>query len=386
MSRPGRQTTEIVLVGGGHAHVHVLKAFGERPLAGTRLTLVTRDAMTPYSGMLPGLVAGIYRFEQAHIDLAALAAATGCRLVHGEAIGVDRNRNSVVLANGDVVPYDLLSIDIGIVPDLTSLAGAQEHAIAVKPIAGFLAAFERLRAEARSGGVQNLIVVGGGAAGVELVLSARTRLIADAAATGQDASRFAFTLVTDGEVLATHNARVRATFRRILAERRITLREHHPAIAIGADHVRLADGEELAADATLVATPAAAPAWFVGAGFACDRRGFLAVGPTLQVINDADVFAAGDCASLVETPREKAGVHAVRAGPPLAANLRRHASGQAAIPWRPQARHLSLITTGDRYVIASRGPFKAEGAWLWTLKDWIDRRWMRGYQLRPSDR
>jgi selenide,water dikinase len=376
----GDRATDIVLVGGGHAHVHVLKTFGDQPLAGSRVTLISRDLMTPYSGMMPGVVCGFYRYDEAHIDLAALAMSSGARLVHGEAIGLEREGKRVILASGLSIRYDLLSVDVGIGPALGPIAGAAEHAIPVKPIASFLVKLERLRADARAGTVRHVVVVGGGAAGVELVLAIRTRLIADAVADGRDVRRFTFTLVTAAELLATHNVRVRAAFRRILATRSITLHEDRPVAEVAAEHVRMADGTTLPADAALVTTHAAAPAWFKSTGLALGRDGFLAVGPTLQVINDGDVFAAGDCAELIETPREKSGVFAVRAGPPLAGNLRRRARGQAPVPWWPQSRHLSLITTGERYVVASRGRFKAEGAWLWTFKNWLDRRWMRAYR------
>jgi selenide,water dikinase len=384
MGTDGTREIDIVLVGGGHAHVHVLKALGEQPVAGSRMTLIARDLMTPYSGMLPGVVAGFYRFDEAHIDLAALAAAAGARLVHGEAVGLDREGKRVILASGLTVAYGLASIDIGIQPDLTSIEGAAQHGIAVKPIAAFLVKLERLRAAVRAGTVRYVAAVGGGAAGVELLLAVRTRLLADAVADGRDPRSLTFALVTADELLPNHNARVRACFRRILADRRVTLHEGRPVVAIAADHVRLGDGVTFPADATLVSTRAAAPAWFASTGLAIDRRGFLAVGPTLQVINDADVFAAGDCAELVETPREKSGVYAVRAGEPLVGNLRRRARGQPPIPWWPPKRHLSLITTGERYAVASRGPLKLEGAWLWTLKDWIDRRWMRTYQIQGN--
>jgi len=374
-------SAQIVLIGGGHAHVHVLVALAKRPRPDMRVTLVTRDLTTPYSGMLPGLIAGLYRAEQAHIDLVRLAAATGTELVHAEANGLDRVGKRVLLAGAEPVGYDLVSIDVGIAPSLSPIAGAQEHAIAVKPIGSFLAKIEALIADCRrADGPRRIVAVGGGAGGVELLLSLRTRLLAEAGAAGIDARAFSFALVTGGEILATHNKRVRDAFRRVFRERGIDLREQVRAHEITARAVLLESGDEVAADAVLVSTDAAAPAWFGGTGLALDDKGFLAVGPTLQSINDPDVFAAGDCAALIETPREKAGVYAVRAGPPLADNLRRHAGGETLKPWQPQARHLSLISTGERYAVASRGAFKAEGAWLWTLKDWIDRRWMGQYQ------
>jgi len=382
VNRDAEVSTDIVLLGGGHAHVHVLKAFAKRPLPGVRVTLVTRDLETPYSGMLPGVVAGLYAAEEAHIDLVRLAAATGTRLIHAEAIGLDRAGKRVLLAGRPGIAYDVLSIDVGITPDLASIAGAAEHGIAVKPIGMFLAKLEHLRARCRAGEVRRIAVIGGGAAGVELVLSLRTRLRADAARDGRSLD-ISFALVTDETLLATHNVRVRQAFRRHLAGADVEVHEYCAVTALKAGRIVCRGGTILAADAVLLATDAAPPSWFRESGLARNGGGFLAVTPTLQVANDPHVFAAGDCAGLVETPREKAGVYAVRAGPRLAANLARRARGEALRPWRPQRRHLALISTGERYAVASRGPFKAEGAWLWTIKDWIDRRWIDMYR-RPE--
>jgi len=381
MNRHAQVDTDIVLVGGGHAHVRVLTAFAMRPVTGVRVTLVTRDLETPYSGMLPGVIAGLYTAEEAHIDLVRLAAATGARLIHAQAIGLDREHKRVVLAGRPPVAYDLVSLDVGITPALATIAGAAEHGIAVKPIGSFLAKLDRLLEDCRrADGPRRIAVIGGGAGGVELTLSLRSRLLAEAATGGERASAFSFDLVTSRDILDNHNGRVRDAFRRLMAGNGIRLHERRAARALCSGAIELENGTRIAADAVLVTTDAAAPDWFAGTGLALDSRGFIAVGPTLQALNDPDVFAAGDCAALVRTPRDKAGVFAVRAGPPLAANLRRRALGQAPRPWRPQRRHLALISTGERYAVASRGWLKAEGAWLWSLKDRIDRRWMRMYQ------
>jgi len=373
--------TEIVLIGGGHSHVHVLKAFAMRPEPGARLTLITRDLETPYSGMLPGVIAGLYTRDEAHIDLLRLTTATGVRLIHAEAVGLDRAAKQVMLDGRPPMAYDIAAIDVGITPALASIEGAAEHAIAVKPIGDFLRKFdELLRRCGDPDGPRRIATIGGGAGGVELLLSVRSRLRTEAAARGDDPGRFSFALVTDGEILATHNVRVRHAFRRIMRERGIELHEHRRARAIGANQIEFDDAPPLVADAVLATTAAAPPPWFAGTGLALDPGGFLAVGASLQVLNDPDVFASGDCAGLVETPREKAGVIAVRAGPPLAANLRRHVRGEPVKPWCPQRNFLSLISTGERYAVASRSWFKTEGLWVWTLKDWIDRRWMRMYQ------
>jgi selenide,water dikinase len=381
MKTAGPVDTDIVLLGGGHAHVHVLAAFAMRPMPGVRLTLVTRDLNTPYSGMLPGIIAGLYEPAKAHIDLVRLSAATGIRLVHAEAIGLDRGNKRVLLKNRPPLAYDLVSIDVGITPDLKTIAGAAAHAMAVKPIGLFLSKLNALLESIRTtNGTRHIAVIGGGAGGVELLLSVRARILAEAAKLGSDHRKFEFVLITEGEILQTHNPRVRATFRRVFEQRGIALHERTRVVLIGEDAIEIENGKAIPAGCTLLATGAAAPAWFPATGLELNDGGFIAVRPTLQSLNDPNVFAAGDCASLVETPREKAGVYAVRAGQPLARNLRLRAQSAEPRPWRPQKRHLALISTGERYAVASRGSFKVEGAWLWTLKDWIDRRWMRMYQ------
>jgi selenide, water dikinase len=372
---PVHTDIDIVLVGGGHAHVHVLVAFAMRPEPGVRVTLVTRDLETPYSGMLPGLIAGLYTHDEAHIDLARLTAATGARLIHAEAVGLDRVDKRLLLAGRPPLAYDLVSLDVGITPALATIAGAAEHGIAVKPIGSFLAKFDALRARCRApDGPRRIAVIGGGAGGVELLLSVRSRLLAEA----ERGSDFSFALATACDILESHSARVRQIFRRVFTERGIALHERRNVSALKSGTIEFASGPPLAADAILVTTDAAPPPWFTETGLALDN-GFIAVGLTLQARNDPDVFAAGDCAALA-TPREKAGVIAVRAGPPLAENLRRRARGDPPKAWRPQRRHLALISTGEKYAVASRGALALEGCWLWTLKDRIDRRWMRMYQ------
>lgn len=365
----------ILLVGGGHAHVHVMRALSGRLPQGWRVRLVSPGRFTPYSGMLPGFIAGHYRFEDMHIDLEWLAAETGTEFGQASAIGLDRERRRVLTDDGQEIGYDILSLDIGITPALDAIDGAAENAIAVKPIADFVEKFDGLRNAALSpDGPRRIAVIGGGAGGVELLLSLQTRFSQE----GQ--SRLAFCLVTSGEILSAHNRRVRDAFRKVLGDRGVALREQARVAAVEPGELVLSNGERIEADAVLVTTNAMAAGWLGETGLQLDKGGFVAVGPTLQSLNDPNVLAVGDCASLVETPREKAGVYAVRAGPPLARNLIAMAEGRKPAPWRPQSRHLALISTGKKYAVASRGAFKAEGKWLWSLKDWIDRSWMRQYK------
>jgi selenide,water dikinase len=376
---------DLVLVGGGHAHVVVLRRFGMQPVPGLRLTLITRDVHTPYSGMLPGYVAGHYGYDDCHIDLGPLARFAGARLYHAEVEGLDLLVRQLRVSGRPPVGFDLLSINTGSRPRTLDVPGAAEHALPVKPIDRFLAAWDALQARVQaSGGPFRIVVVGGGAGGVELALSTQYRLRQRLTEGGDDPERLSYALLTRGpEILPTHNAGVRRRFRRVLAERGISLRTDHEVVEVTHAEVRAQGQTPVPADAVLWVTDAAAPSWPGEAGLAVDAAGFIRVDAQLQSVSHPGIFAAGDVAAL-PSARPKSGVFAVRQGPVLAANLRRAATGRPLRPYRPQRHFLGLISTGDRYAVASRGDWSLEGAWLWRWKDWIDRRFMARFNELPA--
>jgi selenide, water dikinase len=369
---------DLVLVGGGHTHVHVLKSFGLKPMPGVRLTLIGRDVETPYSGMIPGFVAGHYTFDECHIDLARLCASTGARLVQDEAIGIDRARRQVLLKDGPAVPYDLLSIDVGSAPNLETIPGARQWATPVKPIAELARHWMDFLGRMKTWlGPLDVAVIGGGAGGVELALAIDHRL--REAAKG---AQVQVTLVTKDEILTGQAAAARRRIRAIFQRRGLRLLEKAAIVRIERGAVQLESGKWLHADAVFVVTEASAAHWFAATGLPLDERGFLAVADTLRSTGDERVFAVGDCATVLKHPRPKAGVFAVRQGPPLAENLRRVLSDKAPEPFVPQTRYLSIIGTGDGRAVATRGWWAIEGAWVWRWKDHVDRKWMRLYQRR----
>ncbi len=377
---------ELVLVGGGHSHVAVLKRFGMHPLPGLRLTLVTRELHTPYSGMLPGYVAGHYDYDDCHIDLRRLARFAGARLYHSPVDAIDLSDKQVFCRHRPPVRFDLLSLNIGSRPQTFDIPGAPEHALAVKPIDRFLTGWEQLiRRVLNSTGPFRLAVVGGGAGGVELALATQHRLRKELTRAGRSAETLQHCLVTETpEILPGHASRTRVAFQRVLASRDIPILTHHRVSKIESGLVHCEGGQTVKADAVLWVTQAAAPPWLAQAGLATDSRGFVRVDDALRSISHQEVFAAGDIAAVQNHHRPKAGVFAVRQGPPLASNLRRAALGKAPRPFRPQKDFLSLISTGDRYAVASRGGWSVQGTWVWHWKDWIDRRFMSKYNDLPA--
>lgn len=366
----------LLLIGGGHSHVEVLRrqALARDPDVIT--TLVSPAPLTPYSGMLPGLVAGLYDVDATHIALHPLAAAAGARLIEDRVVGLDLDARLAHLAQGGAVPFETASLDIGSVP-AAPMPGAQGHAVGVKPVDQFLQAWDATIADVRDGQVGSLAVVGGGAGGIEILLAMQARL---AATIGTAKPRFA--LVTDlPHLLPRHAPAVRRRVQRILAARAIAVHFDARAVAIEPGAVIARDGRRIAADRIFLATTAVAAGWLAESGLACDAAGFVTVDEHLRSPSHPFVFAAGDCASQQGQAYPKSGLYAVRQGPVLAENLRRHRSGEALMAFRPQRTALALLATGDGRAIMSWSRFAAEGKWVWQWKDAIDRRFMARYRF-----
>jgi len=377
---------DLVLVGGGHSHVAVLKKFGMKPLPGVRITLITRDVHTPYSGMLPGYIAGHYDFDETHIDLRPLAMFAGARIYHDEAIAIDHVNKKVICQNRPPVAFDIMSINIGSTPNMMT-PGASDHVTSVKPINNFVVRwhglFDRVREKT---GIVNIGGVGAGAGGVEVLLAIEHRLRTDFDAADRSSEHIKFHIFTDADdILLSHNPSVRRRFNHVLRERGIEVHTNHKVIRVSSGTITCENGTDIALDEILWVTPAGAAPWLRNeTKLQLDGNGFVSVKETLESASHPGIFAAGDIAAVVAYPRPKAGVFAVRQGAPLAENLRRALTGRPLKPFRPQGDFLSLISTGGKYAIGSKWAFAVEGEWVWKLKKWIDIRWMDKYRDLPE--
>jgi len=361
----------LLLIGGGHAHLFVLEAFARAPLPDVELVLVSPNQLAPYSGMMPGVIAGHYHYDQGCVDLAPLVRAAGCRWVKTIAVQFDPANRVVVCENGSRLDYDLLSINTGSTPPPMTVAGVAEYSVPVKPIESFLDRWRQLAIEVACRRPLNIAVVGGGAAGVEVIAAMRHRL----ARTTWCPHRFH--LIGRQNTLLHHlSPQAGHASARALRVQGITLHLGQAVNAVAPDHVELTDATRIDSDFTVWATGSAAPAWPRAAGLAVDDAGFIAVNQDLRSISHPDIFAAGDIASLANHPHPKSGVYAVKAGPVLAANLRATLQGRKCAPWTPQTRALALLSTGDRHAIGAWGNWVWQGRWVWRWKDYIDRRFV----------
>lgn len=367
----------LLLLGGGHTHVEVIRRFAFEPPSATEIILVSPDRHTAYSGMLPGYVAGQYGFYDCHIDLARLCRAGRVTFIRAAATRLDAGMRRVECDSGNAYPYDLVSIDVGSTQPTHMIPGASAHARPVKPVAHFIESWDRFRATARANPApRRVALVGGGAAGVELALAMQHRLARDKLAASTEIH-----LVTDSpEILPGHSRRVRRIFETVMRQRNIVLHSGTRVIRVepGVLHHERA---MLRAELIVLANGAAAPAWLHGSGLDLDDKGFILIDATLRCVSHEGAFAAGDVASIDGHARPKSGVFAVRQGPPLTENLRRALAGKPLKPYLPQKTVLALISTGNRYAVASWNGLGFSGSWVWRWKDRIDRRFMATYRI-----
>ncbi len=369
MHSPLPLTRDLVLVGGGHAHALVLREWGMRRLPGARLTLVNPAPTAPYTGMLPGHVAGHYPREALEIDLVRLARFAGARLVLGRAGGIDREARRIHVAGRPPIRYDVASIDVGITSDMPALPGFSEHGVAAKPLDRFADRWAAFCDHAVRGlAPPEIAVVGAGVGGVELALAMHHRLT-----TLGLAPRIA--IVEAGVALPALAGATRAVLFERLRRADIRLIERDAAAEVSETALRTESGRTISAG-LIVGTAGATPhPWLSELGLA-HARGFLTVDRFLRSVDDPAIYAVGDCAHLAHAPRPKAGVYAVRAAPVLAHNLRADLAGGLRRPFRPQRDYLKLISLGRKEAVADRSGLTLSGAWLWRWKDRIDRRFM----------
>lgn len=367
---------KLVVIGGGHSHAIALKQWGLKPMPNVDLTLISDVEQTPYSGMLPGYVAGFYSYEQTHIDLRSLAKFAGAELIIDRAVGIDTDNHKITCEN-HLLEFDYLSLDIGSTPQTITVPGAKKYAIPAKPVPVFLEAWYKLKRLAASNSQLSIVIVGGGAGGVELALNMQTCL---KAILSQGKNTLEIHLIhRDKQLLSNHNNWVSHQLEKIMRQRNIKLHLQQSVAEVLPDRVICESGLKIKSSHTFWVTQATAPSWIKESNLATDDRGFILVSDTLQSISHPQVFAAGDIATMTNYNRPKAGVFAVRQGQPLFNNWQYLLSGQPVQPYIPQDKYLALIGTGDRKAIASWSSFGWRSALLWWIKDYIDRKFMNQF-------
>ena len=375
-------TRDLVLIGGGHAHALVLRMWGMKPLPGTRLTLINPGPTAPYSGMLPGHIAGHYTREALDIDLVRLARFAGARLILGAATAIDPEARQVTVdgpAGPRDIAYDLASIDVGIHAQMPDIEGFSEHGTGAKPLDGYAAAWRNFLDRAAAGDIApEVAVIGGGVAGAELSLAMAHALRREVG----DGAR-----ITVIEAGAQITGKTRGATRHLAAamQRLGVSTELGAEVArLSAEAVHLTDGRSLPARFIVGAAGAFAHPWLAASPLPLTADGFVKVDAYLRVQGRRDLFAVGDCAHLSHAPRPKAGVYAVRSGPVLYHNLRAALMGDPPRSYRPQGDYLKLVSLGEKAALAEKYGLSFAAPWVWRWKDRIDQKFMRMFHALPQ--
>lgn len=365
----------LLLIGAGHSHANVLHHFTNIRRGDIELMLVSPYALAPYSGMVPGWLAGHYHWEECCIDFDRMCRRAGALRIEQTVARIDPEQSEAVLEDGRRIAYDWASIDIG-----STLAPPQSEKVAVlslRPLSTLCGRWERLLqtvAALPQGSTYKLLMVGGGAAGVESMLAIRHRMADHAPHV-----RFEFALASHGDDILSGLAKGAARrLREHFDQHCIAINGNFSAGSIQGQAVVSENGDAIDTDAAIWATGAQAYRWPKESGLATDERGFIRVRSTLQSVSHPNVFAAGDCAGW-EPQLPKAGVFAVRMGPVLARNLEAALHGKALEDYTPQRRYLVLIGTGGRHAVGAWGKFSWQGKWAWRWKEHIDRGFVEGY-------
>ena len=366
------------MVGGGHAHALLIKQCITNPVANTRLILISPQNRTPYSGMLPGLIAGHYKYDDIHINLPALCAVANVEFIQASVYGLNPDTRTLHIGQNQDLQYDLLSIDIGSTPD-HSVPGVLEYAMPVKPIATFYEHW--LKIKQQIGGTQNqqnLVLIGGGAGGVEIILAMQWALEHDSLTKNKITYTLAF---GTADLLPGYPKRIINLVKQCCHDRNIRL---HPGFSVKlvAEPALISQkSETLPYDHLFWCTQASAADWLSASGLACNDEGFIRVNQYLQSISHPEIFAAGDIAHMEQSPRPKAGVYAVRQAPYLFDNLRKHLHGKTLTRYNPQDNFLSLLSLGNKTACGYKKPFPVvAGPWVWNWKNRIDQKFMDQFQ------
>ena len=382
---PPIRSRQLVLIGAGATHLQILRWWQLNPIRRVNLTLVSAFDHVVHPGMLPGTLAGLYRPEETRIDLMKFCQQCGVRLIVDRANSLDPNTREIEFAHQPMLRFDLASINIGSVPSAEPLWQSHRMMISTKPSSTFLDRFRARFQELvdqwnRAPGPEMLqvAVVGAGVNGVELAFSL-------------EQCRFDLELPIDVRVIDGNSEILpsfsRATVRRVkrlfkkrgietsLGSRVVDVDDSGPSTLV------LENGQMIRADLVVWATDAAPPMSLAGFRLSKSAQGFLKTRPTFQSIDEVPVFIVGDVADFAGQTISNAETSAVRRASALHENLVRWFDDQPLAEYRPKKSAMTILGCGDQTAILSYHGFCFYGGWVWWLKDTIDRRWIRQFQV-----
>ena len=364
----------LILAGGGHAHLSVLRSLARKKPSKLEVILISPDTYLNYSGMLPGWIAGHYSKLQFQIDLQTLTQKANIRLIVNRVTGINADKCLVYLPENNQIKYDFLSVDIGCETDLSMLKALQNRLLPIRPLDSFIKVWSQILSTKQNESDYRLVVVGGGAAGIELALAAQYSF--EHSKNKYDSGHVDL-VASESGLLTEFSPKIQRNIKKILCKAGITV--HYLKAAGTKEGLMLTNGKLLTANCVIAATGTRAPSWLQESKLMLDKNGYITVDGCHRSPSHPNVFATGDISSRQDSAFSRSGVHAVHAGPILFSNLLAILNGEQLTTYHPRKYSLYILACGPRYALASWGKWSIQGKLVWYLKDWIDQRFVKRF-------
>ena len=360
-------TNDLVLIGGGHSHLSVLMKLSKRPINGNRITLITNEIDTPYSGMIPGYIEGIYSWRDSHIDLYRLCLKLNVRFIHAEVERVSAHEKEIYFKDRPKIKFDVLSINTGIQSNNREIKGAAKYCLPVKPISKLANNFLNKITNFKS-----IAFIGGGAGSVELALAIKKRFLN----INQDIK---ITIITGKRgLLSTFPQKTKLTSLKTLEKFKIDIIEYKRVLEVKPKQIILSDKSMLKIDKAILSTNSMTPKWLAKSDILLTKDNYILVNKSFQT-NYKYVFASGDVIDFNNQNLKKAGVFAVRSGKPLAINIKQFILGKKLVEYKFNKNYLALIGTSKRSAIATKYNLTFNSRFFFYLKKYIDQNFIKKF-------
>ena len=360
-------TNDLVLIGGGHSHLSVLMKLSKRPINGNRITLITNEIDTPYSGMIPGYIEGIYSWRDSHIDLYRLCLKLNVRFIHAEVERVSAYEKEIYFKDRPKIKFDVLSINTGIQSNNREIKGAAKYCLSVKPISKLANNFLNKITNFKS-----IAFIGGGAGSVELALAIKKRFLN----INQDIK---ITIITGKRgLLSTFPQKTKLTSLKTLEKFKIDIIEYKRVLEVKPKQIILSDKSMLKIDKAILSTNSMTPKWLAKSDILLTKDNYILVNKSFQT-NYKYVFASGDVIDFNNQNLKKAGVFAVRSGKPLAINIKQFILGKKLVEYKFNKNYLALIGTSKRSAIATKYNLTFNSRFFFYLKKYIDQNFIKKF-------
>lgn len=380
------KSTNLILIGGGHAHTYLINKLRDLRQSEIKATLISSNRYQYYSGMYSGFIEGLYTLDEIRIDLKKICQMSGVQFIEDQVLEIDPENQYVITKQGKSLSYDVISLDIGShSAGLDTTPGASKFALQIKPNYRIPEVKAKLENDTRDDEIRSLdsepstytshgiIIIGGGASGIELSLSIK----ANYKKKGKQQQVY---LISSESIMAKSGGLVSNKLRSILRRKGVQYVEHNPVIHVDAHHITLQTGETLVYDKLLWLTGSKAPPMIKSSNLAVDSRGYMSVNHYLQSTAYDNVFGAGDCISIKDYENiDKAGVYAVRESPYLWRNIYHYIKSIPMVAYKPQDTYLSILSTGYKEAFLMYKGFSFHGKWCWIIKDINDRSFVKKY-------